>query len=128
MKKFIKRINKMPWWFRIVIVLIWMGIIFYLSSIPSLRSSLPSIFDLIARKLAHIFVYFVLTGLVWYALEPTPMWKGTRLRTAFIIAFLYAISDEYHQTFVPGRSGSPVDVLIDSIGMSVALVWLRFLK
>ena len=128
MKKFLKKINNLPWWLRIILVLVWMGIIFILSSIPSLKSSLPSVFDLVARKLAHIFVYFVLTSLSWYALDSTPMWRGAKLRTAFIIAFFYAISDEYHQTFVFGRNGSPVDILVDSIGISFSLAWLRLRK
>ena len=128
MSNFFDKIKNLPWWLRIILVLVWMGIIFILSSIPSLQSGLPSAFDLIARKMAHVFVYFVLTGLVWYALDPTPMWKGAKLRTALIIVFLYAISDEYHQTFVPGRNGAPLDVLVDSIGMSIALLWLHFRK
>jgi len=127
-KKILQRIHNMPWLVRIILVIVWMGIIFILSSIPNLQSGLPSVFDLVLRKIAHIFVYFVLTSLVVHTLDPSPMWWGTKLRTAFIIAFLYAISDEYHQSFVFGRHGAPLDVFIDSIGIVTALVWLRLKK
>lgn len=46
---------------------------------------------------------------------------------ALLLAVLYAISDEFHQTFVPGRNGTPVDVAIDSLGASLGLlfrIWL----
>ena len=72
--------------------------------------------DLIGRKLAHIASYALLTWLWFWALRgtvPRPM------ASAVAISLLYAISDEYHQHFVHGRHGSPIDVLIDSaIGVS----------
>jgi VanZ family protein len=40
-----------------------------------------------------------------------------------VISVLYAISDEYHQHFVHGRHGTPIDVLIDSIGIFGIVVW-----
>ena len=46
---------------------------------------------------------------------------------AWGLAVLYAITDEFHQSFVPGRHASPMDVLIDGIGAAVLLfVWLRY--
>jgi VanZ family protein len=41
---------------------------------------------------------------------------------AFVVSVLYAASDEYHQTFVPGRNGTPVDVGVDAVGALVALL------
>jgi VanZ family protein len=41
------------------------------------------------------------------------------MATAVVISVLYAISDEYHQHFVHGRHGSPIDVLIDSVGIAI---------
>lgn len=44
---------------------------------------------------------------------------------ALLLSSLYAISDEYHQTFVPGRNGTLADVLVDGVGMVLALgIWL----
>jgi hypothetical protein len=42
---------------------------------------------------------------------------------AFVLTVLYAVSDEYHQTFVPGRNGTPADALIDAAGAGLGL-WL----
>ena len=50
---------------------------------------------------------------------------SAKLKTAWILAFLYAISDEYHQTFVLGRNGTWIDVLIDGTGAAITLIWAR---
>jgi VanZ family protein len=99
-----------------------MALIFVLSAQPDLDSGLGAL-DLVLRKLAHATVYAFLT-LAWaWALRPV-----TRLSVplAASIALLYAVSDEYHQTFVDGRSGTSTDVLIDAIGVCVALALLRY--
>jgi VanZ family protein len=44
---------------------------------------------------------------------------------AVVIALAFSASDEFHQTFVDGRHGTPVDVLIDAIGMTLAAVYAR---
>ena len=60
--------------------------------------------------------------MLWLTLARATHWRRPILAT--VIALLYACSDEYHQTFVAGRHGSPVDVSIDAIGMGLAaLAW-----
>ena len=91
-----------------------MGVIFFFSAQPGLETGL-GIWDTILRKAAHMAEY----GLLWYlwqrALQrPTP-WP------AAAIALAYAASDELHQTFVPGRHGTAVDVLIDAAGIAIAI-------
>lgn len=107
---------------------------------PFLRWLLPSASDdtigsavFFARKCAHLGEFFVLALLVWWTLVPRQ--RGCRddrapsrcpfpWRTAWItlgIVFLYAVSDEFHQSFVPDRFGSPIDVLIDTTGGALAL-------
>ena len=70
------------------------------------------------RKLAHATEYAIL-ALLWFGA------LGSKLQ-AVEIAFLYACTDEFHQLFVPGRAGLFTDVLIDTSGAAVALlfVWL----
>jgi len=102
---------------RWLLVVCWMGVIFALSATPSLASPFEPIYDLILRKLAHVTVYAVLTLLVYGALRQhmtrsMPAWLLTLL-----IATLYACSDEWHQTFVPGREGTVRDVMIDGVGV-----------
>jgi VanZ family protein len=94
-----------------------MGVIFALSATPSLASPFEPVYDFILRKLAHVTVYVVLTLLVYGALRqhmarPTHAWL-----LALLSATLYACSDEWHQTFVPGRAGTVRDVMIDSMGI-----------
>jgi VanZ family protein len=50
---------------------------------------------------------------------------GPALGAAFTLSLVYAGTDEYHQTFVAGRTGSPIDVAIDGLGAAVAVAILR---
>ena len=113
------------------ILFIWMVVIFLLSNEPSsassersgaivevvktLGTSLPiDVLIFITRKLAHIIAYFILGILMFFVVRAyTP---NARKEILFSILFvcLYAITDEFHQTFVPGRSGEVRDVLIDT--------------
>jgi VanZ family protein len=98
-----------------------MAAIFFLSAQPDLSSGL-GVWDTILRKLAHMAEY----GLLWW------LWyRALGLRSAaaaVAITLAYAGSDEYHQTFVEGRHGSPVDVLIDAVGVAVAFLLTRGLR
>jgi VanZ family protein len=97
-------------------VLLWAGVIFGFSAIPSLSSGLGT-FDYVLRKAAHMTEYALLACLLWRALRDDAL--------AFYGALLYAVTDELHQTFVRGRHGSATDVLIDSVGAFVGLIVLR---
>lgn len=93
-----------------------MGLIFFVSAQPSLPSA-PAWWDLILKKTMHAVAYGVLTCLYLRALRGT--WRDDRwVRVASVaLAVVYAISDEVHQTFVPGRNGSWVDVMLDTVGI-----------
>lgn len=97
-------------------VVLWATLIFGLSSIPSLNSGL-GVWDTILRKGAHATEYAVLAALLLRALGNAP--------AAWVLAIAYAASDEFHQTFVRGRHGSPVDVGIDAAGALVGVLALR---
>lgn len=99
-----------------------MAVIFLLSAQPDLSSGLGN-WDLVGRKLVHAGSYGLLTLLWIRALAPHLGRKA--LLWAAVISFLFAVSDEYHQTFVEGRHGSPVDVGIDSVGIVIALLLAR---
>ncbi len=100
-------------------VLLWAAIIFYLSSLP--RSAFP-VHTTTAAKLAHAVEYAVLTLLLIRALETTNIRRRRAVWIAAALALTYAASDEYHQSFVPYRHPSPLDVLIDTAGIgAVAL-------
>ncbi|NJP38625.1 VanZ family protein [Alkalicoccus luteus] len=114
------------------LVLAWMGLIFYFSHQPGDRSGemssgvlqaltalLPfepsETFHFLLRKSAHFTVYAVLGILLLRALKLHASGKKA-VAWALLISCLYAVSDEYHQTFIPGRSGEVGDVLIDTVG------------
>lgn len=102
-------------------VTLWAGIIFYLSSVPSLGTNLECDYPL--RKIAHIAEYFIFTLFLWWALKNSfKINAASLLIYSAFLSFLYAASDELHQTFVPTRSGSIKDVLIDSIGIIIFCV------
>ena len=95
-----------------------MTLIFVLSATPDLSSGLGT-WDLVLRKLAHVTIF----GALWLTLARAVRWRRPTL--AAVVAILYAISDEVHQSFVQGRHGSPVDVAIDTLGIGLAvLAWI----
>ncbi|MEK7123366.1 MAG: VanZ family protein [Patescibacteria group bacterium] len=110
-------------------IFVWLGVIFIFSSLPDLKSDLPSLFDFILRKAAHIFEYAVLGFLFFRAFH---LGQGYLAKKAFVFSFLlsalYAASDEWHQTFILNRSGEIKDVFIDSFGALLSLSVLYFIK
>ncbi|WAM33950.1 VanZ family protein [Caldicellulosiruptor morganii] len=128
---------------RWALVFVWMAVIFYFSSQEGAISHQKSFsiaifaeriiefiagrdfitsanrkgFEFLIRKIAHVTEYFILSMLFYKAFFES----GKSTRQCFVLtaifSVLYAISDEIHQIFVSGRGPSPVDVMIDSIGI-----------
>lgn len=133
-------------------VVLWMAVIFIGSSDllsdertsrflgPFLRWLVPGISDAWVnalrfwiRKAGHATVYAVLATLVMAALQnrfDPRRWTWNRRRVLLTLTFclLYAISDEWHQSWVPTRHGSAIDVAIDTLGAILALAFLRCLR
>lgn len=134
-------------------VILWMGLIFFLSQQSATESTKLSTgvtevivekvekvapntelqiysYDIIIRKNAHFFVYLVLGVLVMNALNSNSWWsKKRQILLTLVICISYAISDEVHQLFIPGRGAQVEDVLIDSAGASVGvLIYVVFIK
>jgi len=103
--------------------LVLMALIYAFSAMPSDGTDHGPLM-LVLRKLTHFSEYFALTLLWWWALS-TQIGGRRALPIAVAIAIGYAITDEIHQTFVDGRVGTPVDVLIDSAGVLTAAWLLR---
>jgi VanZ family protein len=97
-------------------VIVWAAVIFGLSSIPSLSSGLGT-WDEVLRKCAHVTEYAILGLLLLRAV-------GQQL-PALLLGIAYAASDELHQHFVAGRHGSPVDVVIDALGLAIGILLMR---
>jgi len=101
-------------------LILWVFLIFILSGIPNLKSGLVDVYDLILRKAAHIFEYAVLSILILrIGLRKEKNISNRRMVYIITLIFgiFYAFLDEYHQSFIIGRSGNLFDVIIDSIGI-----------
>jgi VanZ family protein len=95
----------------------WAAVIFYLSSLSRLP---PAVSTWSLTKLAHIIEYAVLTLLLMRALDAHHLGRRRVLWMAALLAVAYAVTDEFHQSFVPNRHPSPLDIVIDFIGISAA--------
>ena len=124
-----------------LLVVIWMTLIFIMSSFNSTESSNQSNFiiniitnlfninnlellTLITRKTAHFTEYLILGMLVSNMIY----YYDKKAYIDIIICIIYAISDEIHQLFVPGRSYQTLDIIIDSIGSLVGIYLLILIK
>jgi VanZ family protein len=105
--------------------LAWMGMIFYLSAQPDLPSPPQPWLQKLLTNGAHFGLYALLALWWWRALSRGRKTLRATLGLAFGLAVLYGISDEFHQSFVPGRTPSLMDVLIDAAGAAVTLgvIW-----
>jgi VanZ family protein len=100
-----------------------MAVIFAFSAQPDLNSGLGTI-DFVGRKILHTCEYALLCFLWWRALR-TVAQPRRALALAFAVAVAYACTDEFHQHFIHGRHGTPVDVGIDAVGAGAAVVLIR---
>ena len=97
---------------------IWAGVIFAFSSLPQVSFSQFILWDFLAKKAAHLSEYAILYVLIFRAC------RGRWAPSYFLLA-AFALSDELHQKFVPGRTSSPLDIGFDLIGASIAsyIIW-----
>lgn len=103
-------------WF---LVIVWMGMIFAFSHQANSSEKTAVVFggfNIFARKMGHISEFGLLFLLIRFALRKHIELKKATLG-AVLLAVLYAASDEWHQSFVPGRSACIEDVLLDSVGI-----------
>lgn len=105
--------------------LVWMGLIYFLSSFHKLQASPVNWQDFVIRKTAHFLEFAILFVLYNRGLTKSiqlPIKK--RLFLALALAIGYAMTDEFHQTMVLGRTGKPFDILVDSLGALAGLVFV----
>ena len=136
----------------IILIICWLGFIFYFSSMDTYKSNgdskevvsvvvdkaidisnnnisdnkkedIINILNLPIRKLAHFSLYFILSILVMSFLVSSNKFNLRNIiLISIIFCFIYACSDEFHQTFITGRTGQFSDVIIDTIGASVGSI------
>jgi VanZ family protein len=97
-------------------VVLMMGLLFFLSSIPGNSIRIPNI--ILFDKVLHAGAYALLAWTALFAIPKEIYWKNPRRISLLVVFFcmLYGISDEYHQSFVPYRHPSAFDILADTVG------------
>ena len=130
------------------LLIIWMVVIFFMSTdsfsfsktskylIPLLHAVLPFLslktihsIHFLIRKCGHFSEYAILSLLWFRTLQAKdPNWSTRSAVIAFIFSTVYAATDEFHQSFVPSRGPSVIDVGIDSAGAAFSLFCLRLFK
>ncbi len=133
-----------------ILIVLWMILVFYLSNQVANESSQLSggltrkileavhmldgktteqqaIIETIVRKLAHFFLYIVGGILILLHINLYKIIDKRKILTSWIIGTAYAITDELHQLFVPGRSGEIRDVFIDSLGVITGIIIIRLI-
>ncbi|MGH2954163.1 MAG: VanZ family protein [Solirubrobacterales bacterium] len=104
---------------RAIAPLALMGLIFYLSA----QSDPGADIGTVGRIAAHFGEYALLAALWTWALAPALDRRAVLAAAA--ISLLYAISDEWHQSFVPRRDADPLDIVVDAAGIAAAAALIR---
>lgn len=104
--------------------ILWASVIFIFSSQTTLPGFTESAYDFALKKFAHIFVYLVLYLLVFRAVHKTVKSEHTKiiLFLPIVICAIYATSDEFHQSLVPGRYATLRDIAYDMLGVFIAFL------
>lgn len=125
---------------KLLLIIIWLLVIFLFSNQDgSASTSLTNgilekylffvdsdIFFMIIRKMAHITEYFILGILVLNFINEFKVDK--KIIISILICFILASFDEFHQLFIPDRTGCLLDVFIDMIGASLGILILSLMK
>lgn len=105
--------------------LLWMAFIFTMSS----QEKLPGTFGVSMQLMAvvgHLLMYGLLAALLLIAIHPGHPPSRASIFAAVVCTMLYGISDEFHQSFVPGRDASLFDVVVNTIGAVIGVtLWVR---
>ncbi|MDH7476691.1 MAG: VanZ family protein [Microgenomates group bacterium] len=106
----------------------WMVFIFFLSSQHKISVTHKFLFDFIIFKTLHLIEYAILYFLLFRSFFKTfyqNLSSKINFFYPFILSFLYAISDEFHQTFIATRQGLFRDVIIDTLGIFLMYIYIK---
>ena len=106
-------------------VIIWALVIFSFSSLPTKKVSDFYLQDFLLKKSAHVVEYAIFATLFYRALVAYGVFVKMAGGYSVIISMLYGVSDEFHQSFTPGREPRGRDVVFDTIGavLAIYLIW-----
>ena len=99
---------------------------------PNVRDESLAVFHLLVRKAGHLTEYAIFATLAARAFRTSShdLLRRHWFWVSLLLAMVYALTDEWHQSFVPSRTASIYDSLIDSVGalMALTIIWLRHRK
>ena len=95
---------------------VWATVIFLFSSLTVTPSTEIYWQDFIVKKTAHVVEYGIFAALLYRALRGHGVEKLDAVLLAILIAVIYGATDEFHQSFTPGREPRVRDVVFDTIG------------
>ena len=108
--------------------IVWMALIFYLSSRLRVSATGKFLFDFLIFKMLHIIEYAILYLLLFrafHSINNQQLTISNKFLYPLFISILYALSDELHQTFVPTREGKARDVIIDTAGILLMYIYIK---
>ncbi len=111
--------------FRWLPAVLIMAAIFLFSSIPSKEMPSFGVVDFLVKKSGHMLGYALLGFAYLRAVNAHPARSNWAYLAALLAVMLYAFSDEFHQSFVPGRNSSIIDVAIDTAGACLGMIALK---
>lgn len=93
------------------------------------QEAIRNTITVVVRKSAHMGEFALLSMLIYFfcVFARTTFWCRGRVWVSFTTSVLYAASDEFHQLFVPGRSGEIRDVIIDACGVAIGILLASFI-
>ncbi len=109
-------------------LLIWMLVIFLFSSMPTVKAAKLYWQEFVIKKSAHIFEYAVFTILLYRAIKAYKPENANLYKIVLTSCILYALTDEFHQSFTPGREPTIRDIFFDVIGGFFGLYIIYYLK
>lgn len=103
----------------------WAALIFLLSSYPTKPVSKIYLKDFVVKKTAHVIEYGIFAAFLYRAFKESGVRKKKAGVYSVLIAFFYGITDEFHQSFTPGRDPKVRDIIFDTIGAGLAIyaIW-----
>ncbi len=101
---------------------LWAVVIYLFSAQEVLPSFNISLYDFLLKKSGHMFVYAVLYVLLYQGFKKIKVDHTKTWLYAFLLCLIYAVSDELHQSFVPGRYATLRDIGYDLLGASLVLL------
>ncbi len=106
-------------------VFVWAAIIFSFSAKPTNPVSEIYWKDFVVKKLAHVVVYAILAIFLYRAFKKEGVSPKKSGYYSIIVAVLYGLTDEFHQSYTPGRDPKLRDVIFDTIGATFAIygIW-----